>query len=80
MDKESRKPRTFVSTFRLEIKIPSRGFKAGMKKKEEEEKEKERRTLVGNNGVGAASAKGRVQKGWREKLIYVDTLQFHLLT
>lgn len=56
MDKESRKPKTFVSTFRLEIKIPSRGFNAGKKKKEEAEKEgKERRTLMGNNRVEATS-------------------------
>lgn len=59
MDKESRKPKTFVSTFRLEIKIPSRGFKAGRKKKEEEENKK--RTLVENNGVETASATGRVR-------------------
>lgn len=65
MDKESRKPKTFVSTFRLEIKIPSRGFKAGRKKKEEEEKES--RTLVGNNGVEATSATGRVQRENRGK-------------
>lgn len=66
MDKESRKPRTFVSTFRLEINIPSRGFLAGKKKKEEAEKEKEAkesRTLMGNNRVEATSeATGRVQK------------------
>lgn len=69
MDTEHRKPRTFVSTFRLDIKIPSKGFKGGRKKKEEEEEDKERRTLAGNNGVEAASATGRVQ---REKLMYTD--------
>lgn len=62
MDKESSKTRTFVSTFRLEIKIPSRGLQAGRKKKEEEkEKGKGSRTSVGNNGVEATSATGRVQ-------------------
>lgn len=70
MDKESKKPRTFVSTFRLEIKIPSRGFKPGRKKKEEEEEES--RTLVGNNGVEATSVTGRVQRKRREKLMNVD--------
>lgn len=78
MDKESRKPKTFVSTFRLEIKIPSRGFKAGRKKNEEEEKEKESRTLVGNNGVEATSATGRVQREKREKLNNVDALDSHV--
>lgn len=73
MDKESSKTRTFVSTFRLEIKIPSRGLQAGRKKKEEE-KDKGSRTSVGNNGVEATSATGRVQWEKREKLMSVNAL------
>lgn len=70
MDKESRKPKTFVSTFRLEIKFPSSGFNAGKKKEEEAEKEgKERRTLMGNNRVEATSeATGRAQEEERKSL------------
>lgn len=67
MDKESKKPKTFVSTFRLEIKIPSRVLNAGKKKEEEEAKEegKESRTLLGNNGVTSETT-GTVQKEERK--------------
>lgn len=67
MDKESRKPKTFVSTFRLEIKFPSRGFNAGKKKEEVEKEGKERRTLMGNNRVEATTeATGRAQEEERK--------------
>lgn len=67
MDKESRKPKTFVSTFRLEIKFPSSGFNAGKEKKEAEKEGKERRTLMGNNRAEATSeATGRAQEEERK--------------
>lgn len=58
MDKDSRKPKTFVSTFRLAIKSPSRVFNVERKK----EDGKDTRTLRANNNLEVSSATGKVQR------------------
>lgn len=56
MDKDGKKPKTFVSTFRLAIKSPSRVFNVERKK----EDGKDTRTLRANNNLEVSSATGKV--------------------
>lgn len=55
MDKEGKKPKTFVSTFRLAIQPKASAFH----KERQKEDGLDTRTLMGNNKVEVSSATGK---------------------
>lgn len=55
MDKEGRKPKTFVSTFQVAIKPKARAFH----KERQKEDGLDTRTLMGNDKVEVSSATGK---------------------
>lgn len=57
MDKDGRKPKTFVSTFRLALKPQARPF--CVERQKEDGTVTTKRTLMGNNKLGVSSATGK---------------------
>lgn len=61
MEKEGRKPKTYVSTFSLALKPQAEGFVAGRQKKDGPDTSN--RTLMGNNKVEVSSSTGKEEQG-----------------
>lgn len=62
MDKDGRKPKTFVSTFRLALKPQARPL--CVERQREDGLDTSKRTLMGNNKLGVSSATGKDKKNW----------------